>query len=84
MVCRRGRPLSIIKTRNDQALCLVKEDSGEESAEWIDVEDIETIEMLLNKELIEDDADAGPQIEDIQEWLSSPWILVYSSPCTGD
>ena len=40
----------------------------------IDVEDIETIDMLLNEEEIEDDADAWPQIDDIQEWLSSPWV----------
>ena len=50
MVCRRSRPSSIIKTKNDQALCLVKEYSGEESAKWIDVEDIETIDMPLNEE----------------------------------
>ena len=40
----------------------------------IDVEDIEMIDMPLDEDEIEDDAYAWPQIDDIQEWLSSPWV----------
>ena len=40
----------------------------------IDVEDIGTIDMLLNEEEIEDDGDAWPQIDGIQEWLFGPWV----------
>ena len=38
----------------------------------IDVGDIET--MPLNEEEIENDADAWPQIDDIQEWLFGSWV----------
>ena len=40
----------------------------------IDVEDIGTIDIPLNEEEIDDDADAWPQIDGIQEWHFGPWV----------
>lgn len=75
MVCSRVRPKLILKiNKSQEALCILQDNiTEEESAEWIDVEemdasDISEFEYSNNKENT-----AWPAIENLQEWLSSPW-----------
>ena len=71
MVCRRTRPFKIIRTRGEEALCIIAEE--DEVAEWVDVETIEIDDLSLNCSE-NDDADEGfPPIEDLSDWVTSPW-----------
>lgn len=70
--CSRIRPINVISRRNDEVLCLLGSEDGED-IEWIDVDDIvatENTDVLLANE----DSDSSiPVIENLQEFISSPW-----------
>lgn len=72
MICRRVRPVNVLKVRNTEALCLLRDDTGEEYSEWIDVEKIDESETeVLNEKGAEDIC--MPVADNLQEWLQSPW-----------
>lgn len=74
MTCRRVRPTCILKVTNKEALCLIKDDTGEDISEWIDVEKIDDdSENLLEKELVNTASSSIPLVDNLQHWLSSPW-----------
>lgn len=65
-VCRRVRPINILKYRNLEALCTISDDhTGEENVEWIDVEGIDDTELVMPTECI-DSTDTLPVIDDLQ------------------
>lgn len=51
--CSRVRPINIIHYRNNEALCIVHDEVGGETADWIDVENLE-IDNLDDTNEIED------------------------------
>lgn len=74
MVCRRIFPVNILKLRDNEALCKLKNNNEEETLEWIDIEDL-SIDTLDESNFKEDSEckDSWPVITDIDDWISSPW-----------
>lgn len=67
---------SIEVARKEEVLCIFKdEDTGIESAEWIDKTDIESVcvDKRETEDQLEKDDSQWPIIESMEEWLQNPW-----------
>uniref|UniRef100_A0ABD2VUK1 C2H2-type domain-containing protein n=1 Tax=Trichogramma kaykai TaxID=54128 RepID=A0ABD2VUK1_9HYME len=71
--CSRVQPVKIIKYRNNEALCIIRESNEEEILEWIDIEDLEEESMEEVPKNNEDGKDEFPAIGNMKDWLESPW-----------
>ena len=70
-MCSRIRPINIIYYRNNEALCILPTDDFE-TAEWIDVENID-IENNHDMNLSEEQSELPmPGVEKLHDWLQSP------------
>lgn len=70
--CMRIAPVRIAKYRKNEALCILRnEKSLEESAEWINVDEIDENSLLSVAD--DDEIDDLPLIERLSEWIKSPW-----------
>lgn len=69
MTCSRVRPVHIAAYRENEAMCILRDDFGCEDVEWIDVEEIDNIETS------EDDQSPAltPIINDYQNHFTSFW-----------
>ena len=50
MICSRIRPVHIAAYRENEAMCILRDDFGCEDVEWINVEDIEEIEISTDNQ----------------------------------
>lgn len=70
--CMRIVPVRIAKYRRNEALCILRnEKSLEESAEWINVDEIEETSLVPVAD--DDEINDLPLIERLSEWMKSPW-----------
>lgn len=72
MVCRRVRP-TILKVRNQEALWILTDYTGEEISEWVNVEEMKEIDVEALDEKEKDGSVGIPVVVNLPEWLSSPW-----------
>ena len=70
MSAARVHPVHIILRRENEALCVLQDDIGNEDAEWIDVEELD----LVDESEIPTEVESNlPLIENLSDWLRSPW-----------
>ena len=82
--CSRVRPTQIIHYRNKEALCIFRDSTGTETAEWIDVDDIDDDEIeaesiqlnVVDSDNCDENLDSMPIISNYQQWISSPSVRV--------
>lgn len=72
MMCRRIRPHVLYRCQDGEASCLNNREDIE--LEWVDIETIEDncLEELLGSD-DEEDFRGFPPMNDISEWVASPW-----------
>lgn len=66
----RVRPHRVIGKRNNEYLCVFRSPSGDEDADWVDVEDLDTETAA---EYHEPEPTPLPVAEPLSQWLQSPW-----------
>ena len=85
--CARSQPIKIIQHRNHEALCIVGSDK-EAELEWIDVEDLKGCDVddttKQGDDEMESESDEFPVIENLKEWLGSPWTVDRNSEADRD
>ena len=72
ILCSRIRPVNIINYRNNEALCILRDNNENESLEWIDVENVIDIGDFVNDNEKSNDV-CAPTIDNLKSWLQSPW-----------
>lgn len=73
LTCSRIRPLRVAKYREEEALCVVQDDLGNEDLEWIDIENLD-LEGVSDVRMTDGDDDSRiPIVSDFTGWIGSPW-----------
>ena len=70
--CSRVRSLHVMYIQDEQAFCILEDESGNKEAEWVDCMDVENIDISEN----EIEVDSLPLISNLNEWVVSPWTEV--------
>ena len=66
------KPEAVVKRRLGQTLCIFQQSENEQTAEWVDDEDID-VEGLESILVCSQDEPSIPIISSISEWLQNPW-----------
>ena len=62
--CSRVQPIHIAAVRKSEALCILRDIGGNDTAEWVEVEDIDNFEALPEN----DSTLSWPQVQ-VEDWL---------------
>ncbi|KAJ8686037.1 hypothetical protein QAD02_021830 [Eretmocerus hayati] len=75
---QRSKIVAIESQRNEEVLCIMQQDgTNVPTADWImedDIQDHDTDNCIDNRRKESNDNDFFPVINDLREWMKSPWI----------